>query len=50
MDLGNGWWLQHVQCKYVVWKGDNYREFSAKNMQEAIRKAKEIIKEMEKTD
>lgn len=49
MDLGNGWWLQHVQCKYVVWKGDNYREFPAKNIQEAIRKAKEIIKEMEKT-
>ena len=50
MDLGNGWWLQHVQCKYVVWKGDNYREFSAKNIQEAIRKAKDIIKDLDRVE
>lgn len=49
MDLGNGWWLGRIQSKYIVWNKEKIKEFSAKNIQEAIRKAKEIIKEMEKT-
>lgn len=49
MDLGNGWWLGRIQSKYIIWNKEKIKEFSAKNIQEAIRKAKEIIKEMEKT-
>ena len=50
MDLGNGWWLGHIQSKYIIWNKEKIKEFPAKNIQEAIRKTKEIIKEMEKTD
>lgn len=49
MDLENGWWLGRIQSKYIVWNKEKIKEFPAKNIQEAIRKAKEIIKEMEKT-
>lgn len=49
MEIENGWWLGRIQSKYIVWNKEKIKEFPAKNIQEAIRKAKEIIKEMEKT-
>ena len=50
MEIENGWWLGHIQSKYIIWNKEKIKEFPAKNIQEAIRKAREIIKEMEKTD
>lgn len=49
MEIENGWWLGRIQSKYIIWNKEKIKEFPAKNIQEAIRKAKEIIKEMEKT-
>ena len=50
MDLGNGWWLGHIQSKYIIWNKEKIKEFPAKNIQEAIRKAKEIIKDLDRVE
>lgn len=45
MEVKNGWWLTRIPKKngYVVYKKDDYREFVATSLNEALETAKEII-------
>lgn len=45
MEVKNGWWLTRIPKKngYVVYKKDDYREFVATSLNEALETVKEII-------
>ena len=40
----SGFWLGRMGSKYILWNEKTIKEFSAKNFQEAIGMAKQLIK------
>ncbi len=42
----SGFYLGRIGSKYIVWNEKKTKEFTAKNIQEAVAVAKEIIKNL----